>query len=246
MLILCCTWGISSPSLWRRAFWLNDSICFHLVPLFPVFVAWLAGTLLQIKETCTQYFIVVFVQSSVPYSHPFRLNCQIKWWESTFCLLLQSSSTTSIQTLWMGSLPFLVVSFTLQFEVNCSVEQWVLLLCLISCRTTRHVAFTLCLVLVFGRLVLCSLFLSPKVTSSSLLEEVGFMVHMLKQWCSSQESQCILSSVVCSQRFVTSEVNDRHDPFPPFSLCAHQVCAFPQMCIHHMWLCYWKPQASSH
>lgn len=104
-----------------------------------------------------------------------------------FCLLLQSSSTASIQALQMGSLPFLVVSFTLRCEADCSVEQWVLLPFLISWRTTRHVALMLCLVLILGRLGLCSLFLSPKDTLSKF--------SLGRSWLYSMHAQTVMQQL---------------------------------------------------
>lgn len=158
------------------------------------------------------------------YSHPSKLSSQIYWRVSAFCLRLQNSSTTSIQKLQMGWLPFLVVSFTLKLLVlwssGCS--------CLISWRTAQRVTLMLCLVLIFGRLVLCSLFLSPKDTSSKFSLGRSWLYGMYAQTVMQQPS--VLSSLVCSWRYVTSEVNDRHDPFPPFfffsSLCLSSMCVF--------------------
>lgn len=77
-------------------------------------------------------------------------------------MLLQSSSTTFIQMLWMDWLSFSVISFTLQNEVNCIEEQWVSCCGLLPKEPQCVSPFVLWLVLAFGKLILCSLFSGPR------------------------------------------------------------------------------------
>lgn len=115
---------------------LSDLIRKANVTMFPSFFIpafWLACCLLAAnKRMWNPKSEVVYSLYKAAFWH-FQAEQPDLVWISE--MLLQSSSPTSIQMLWMDWLSFLVL-FTLQNEVNCTEEQWMLLPWFTSQRTS--------------------------------------------------------------------------------------------------------------